>query len=308
MSRDSYGDVTGEYRALQEQAGVVEGRHELVRVAGPDAETFLDSLLSQDLAGLAEGTVVRSLLLGPRGKLRALLWVRRAEHEFLLVSDSGTAATVAGDLTRFKLRVDVTIAEPEPVVDLIGPTAARVLTAAASDLTAGTDRTAIPAALGVLDRWFVIGVPAGELVAAGATRAGLLAHTAVRVEQGEPVMGIDVDESTIPQEAGVVPAAVSFTKGCYLGQELVARIDSRGHVNRHLRGLVLTENALPPTGSEVVADEQAVGAITSLSESLQVGAPIGLGLIRREVELGTRVLVNWPGGSAGAEVRQLPLV
>jgi len=307
VSADSYGDVTGEYQALREQAGVVEGCHELVRVTGPDAETFLDSLLSQDLAGLAEGAVVRSLLLGPRGKLRALLWVSRVGDEFLLVCDAGLAATVAGDLARFKLRVDVTIGEPEPVVDLIGPAADGILDGMATDPT-DKDRVVIAAPLGVLHRQFLIGVPANDPAAAGAVRAGLLAYTAVRVEQGEPVMGTDVDESTIPQEAGVVAEAVSFSKGCYLGQELVARIDSRGHVNRHLRGVVLTENALPPTGAEIVADDQAVGAITSPSESLLVGAPIGLSLIRREVEPGAAVQVRWPGGSAEAEVRRLPLV
>jgi folate-binding protein YgfZ len=301
VSEDSYGDVTGEYQALHDGAGVVEGRHELIRVAGADAGTFLDSLLSQDLAGMQDGAVVRSLLLEPRGKLRALLWVSRVDDEFLLICDTGASGAVGGDLTRFKLRVDVSIGEPEPVTDLIGPAAGNILTGLEA-------HEAVSAPLGSLDRWFVIAPPVTGLTGAGAARCGQLAYTAARVEQGEPVIGVDVDDSTIPQEAGVVPEAVSFTKGCYLGQELVARIDSRGHVNRHLRGLVLTENALPPAGAEVVADDKVVGTITSVSESLLLGAPIGLGLIRREVNPGDRVQVRWPGGSAGAEVRQLPLI
>ena len=303
MTPDAFGDVTGEYRAMHEAAAVVGGCHVLIGVAGSDAESFLDSLLSQDLTGLAEGTVVRSLLLAPRGKLRALLWVGRAGDEFRLVCDVAAGGAVVEDLTRFKLRVDVTIGEPRPIVDVIGPDAEQVLKAMDLD-----DGAAMRSPLGRLDRWFVEGAGVDDLAAAGARRTGRLAYTAVRVEAGEPAMGEDVDESTIPQEAGVVAEAVSFTKGCYLGQELVARIDSRGHVNRHLRGVVLAENALPPAGADLVVDDEAVGAITSVSESLQVGAPIALSLVRREVEPGTAVEVRWAGGSARAEVRELPLL
>jgi len=299
MTVDTHGDVTGEYQALHRSVGFVSGQHALVRVAGPDAESFLDSLLSQQLVGLADGTVVRSLLLGPRGKLRALLWVVRFGSEFLLVTDAGAATHVVADLTRFKLRVQLEIGEPEPVLDLIGPGAPAVAD--------GFER-ALAAPLGTLDRFFVVGADPSDLASAGAVPAGALASTAVRVEMGEPVMERDVDESTIPQEAGGIAESVSFTKGCYLGQELVARIDSRGHVNRHLRGLVLAENALPPEGAEVFAGDSAVGAITSVSESLLVGAPIGLGLIRREVEPGARVEIRWAGGTAAAEVRALPLL
>ncbi len=304
MSVDSYGDVTGEYQAIHGAAGVIDSAHQLVRVVGPDAESFLDSLLSQDLAGLVDGVVVRSLLLGPRGKLRALLWVSRFGEEFILVTDLVAAASVVTDLTRFKLRVELEIGQPEPVVDLVGPEAPTVLAAAVLDRP---DR-GLPAPLGKLPRFLVPGADTHELVAAGARPIGRLAYAAVRVEMGEPAMGEDVDESTIPQEAGVVAESVSFTKGCFLGQELVARIDSRGHVNRNLRGLVLAENALPPSGAEVVSGEATVGTITSVSESLLVGAPVGLGLIRREVEPGTQVEIRWPGGQANAEVRALPLL
>jgi folate-binding protein YgfZ len=301
MTVDSYGDVTGEYQALHRSAGVVSGQHVLVRVTGPDAETFLDSLLSQDLGGLADGMVVRSLLLGARGKLRALLWVARFGEEFLLVCDGSAGPSVVEDLTRFKLRVQLEIGEPEPVLDLVGPESESVAAGI------GEGGRALPAPLGALPRFFVVGAEPGDL-AASARPVGGLAYAAARVEMGEPAMGRDVDESTIPQEAVDVAETVSFTKGCYLGQELVARIDSRGHVNRHLRGLVLAENALPPDGAEVFADGTAVGSITSVSESLKVGAPIGLCLIRREVEPGSPVEIRWEGGTAAAEVRALPLL
>lgn len=297
----TFGDVTAEYEAMHNGVAVVDGQHELVRVAGPDAESFLDSLLSQTLIDLPDGTVVRSLLLEPRGKLRALLWVTRYGEEFLLIADAGAGRSVIDDLTRFKLRVDLTIGAVEPVAELVGPEAV--------ERAGGLPGLVVPAPLGRVDRFFVPWPLVDDLLRQGVRRAGDLAYTAVRVEMGEPAMGRDVDESTIPQEAGhIVQEAVSFTKGCFLGQELVARIDSRGRVNRHLRGLVITENILPPDGAEVQDGATTVGTITSVSESLRVGAPIGLGLIRREVTPGTAVVIRWKGASTGAEVRDVPLV
>ena len=161
--------------------------------------------------------------------------------------------------------------------------------------------------LGPLPRYLVTGADPGRLEEAGAVPAGALAVDAVRIEAGEPIAGRDVDDATIPQEAGLVAESVSFTKGCYLGQELVARIDSRGRVNRHLRGIVVGDAVIPPIGAVLRMDGGEVGTLTSVAESLTVRAPIGLALVRREVEPGTAVEVAWPGGAARAEVRELPL-
>ena len=120
-------------------------------------------------------------------------------------------------------------------------------------------------------------------------------------------MGIDIDERTIPQEAGLVEAAVSLTKGCFVGQELVARIDSRGHVNRHLRGIRILTNLLPPQGAEIVAGDRTTGSITSVAESLELRAPVGLALLRREVAPGDPLQVRWDGGTAPAVAEQLPM-
>jgi len=161
--------------------------------------------------------------------------------------------------------------------------------------------------LGGLARYLVVGADRQDLESAGARRVGSLAIDAVRVEAGEPVMGRDVDEKTIPQESGLVPETVSFTKGCYLGQELVARIDSRGHVNRLLRGIVIRTNVLPPEHAELLAGGAVVGRITSVSESLTLRAPVGLALVRREVEPGSPIEIRWEGGSAPATVHPVPL-
>jgi folate-binding Fe-S cluster repair protein YgfZ len=102
---------------------------------------------------------------------------------------------------------------------------------------------------------------------------------------------------------------VSFTKGCFTGQELVARIDSRGgNVPRHLRGVVVLENALPPVGAKLVVDGKEVGALTSVAESLDRRAPVALAYVGRAVEPPADVTVSWDGGSAKARVETLPLV
>jgi folate-binding protein YgfZ len=313
---DSYGDVTGEYLALRTGAGIVAGWHDLVWVRGPDAVRFLDGLLSQAIEPVAPGGVARSLLLSPQGKLRAPHVLLRGVDEVGLLTDLGGGVVVEEDLRRFKIRVDVAIeADPRAVVDVWGPAAAAVAEEVLGGALAadGWERrddvvvAAVPFALVPLPRLAVVGVGIDRLVAAGAVRCGRLACDAVRIEAGEPLMGVDIDEKTIAQEADLVDGAVDFTKGCYLGQELIARIDSRGHVNRRLRGVRLTTNLLPPIGAEVRWGGDPMGTISSIAESLTLSAPVGLAMVRRQVEPAAPVTLRWPGGEAAAVVERLPL-
>jgi folate-binding protein YgfZ len=303
MNRPSYGDVTAEYRALRHAAAVVEGTHDLVMVAGPDASSFLQGILSQDIEAMIPGEVGRSFLLNPSGKLTALLWVLKGSERVGLFVDRGKGDTVAETLNYYRIRVKAEVSTDErPVWSMVGPDAEAIL-----DIDGGwleRDGSILAAApLPGLGRVIV----AGDLPMSGHARAGSVAMTAVRVEAGEPIMDVDVDEKTIPQETGLVPLAVSFTKGCYLGQELVARIDSRGHVNRHLRAIVMTRNVLPPEGAEVWSGDRLCGTLTSVTESLGAMAPIALCLLRREVSPGDEVEVRWTGGSTPAIARELPL-
>ncbi len=294
--RASYGDVTSEYRAARSEAGRIAGLYELVWFRGDDAVSFLESLISQNVVDQAPGTVRRSFLLGPRGKITAVMWVLRGEDRVGLLTDTGYGPVVAETLSRYRIRVRVNV-EPEGrhLTTLVGPESPPV------------------------EGWSDDGVLVAELPLAGNRRSvttdppdvtpvGEVAWTAVRVEAGEPLMGVDIDEGTIPQESGLVPEAVDFAKGCFLGQELVARIDSRGRVNQRLMGVMVTTNLIPPSGAEVVADDKVVGSLTSPAESLSLRSPVGLSLIRREVEPGTAVTLRWEGGDAPAVVGDLPLV
>ncbi len=311
MRRD-YGDVTSEYLALRTGRGYVSEFSELVWVTGKDAVTFLDGQVSQDVAAMDIGATARSFLLEPRGKLFALLWLLRGEDRIGLVVGHGRGAGVVEHLERFRFRVDVGFELDERrIVEVWGVDLAdlgRRTGLGEGPSWAERDGVMTAALRGnPLSRLVLAGAEDRDLDELGLSPAGRIAADTVRIEAGEPVMGVDVDEATIPQESGLVAASVSFSKGCYVGQELVARIDSRGRVNRRLVGITMTENVLPPPGSEVVADDSAVGIVSTVGESLTVGAPVALAMVRREVEDGDAVMVQWDSGSVQGRVHVLPL-
>ncbi len=288
-------DLATDYAAFRESAGAVELPRDFVRAAGPDVVPFLQGQLSQDVAGLSTGASTWALLLQPQGKVVGFLRVLRvAEEEFVLETDAGFADAVIERLNRFKLRVK---ADLDPLdwkcVAVRGPRSHELV-----------ER-------GVVADW--PGLPGADLIGEsvsppqGVPWCSPEAYEAVRIEAGIPVMGRELDESTIPAEAGVVDRSVSFTKGCYTGQELVARIDSRGgNVPRRLRGVVLGEEA--PVGAAVEADGKEVGRLTSVAYSPGLGASVALAYVRRAVEPPAEVVVTWDGGSAPARVEALPLV
>jgi folate-binding protein YgfZ len=138
---------------------------------------------------------------------------------------------------------------------------------------------------------------------------GLDAYEAVRIEAGVPVMGREITDRTIPAELGILDRAVSFTKGCFTGQELVARMDARGgQAPRQLRGVIVGTNVIPPVGARLLVDGREAGTLTSVSESLERRAPIALANVSRAVEPPAEGVVVWEGGEVPARVETLPLV
>lgn len=296
----TYGDATGEYLALRSDAALVTGMHEAVIVSGADSISFLNGILTQNVEGMAKGSVARSMLLTTRGKVRALLWLLRGEDEVIVLADEGTGAGVAQDLSRFKIRVDVQIGEPAPVVEAWGPNAGSALPAVAGHTWIRTSEGIVASVpLPGLPRYMVIG-KGPDL-----RPAGLVAATAVRVEAGEPLTGRDLDDKTLVHETGLDAVTVSYTKGCYLGQEVVARIEYRGHVNRQLQGITVEANVLPPEGAMIVVDDREVGRLTSVSESLSMRAPVGLSLLR--VDAGDGISVRVEDRLIPARAHSLPM-
>jgi len=235
---------------LHASVGVLELPRDFVRVAGPDAMKFLQGQLSQQV-DVAVGASGWTLLLQPQGKVVALLRFHRvAADEYLLDTDAGWATVVVERLNRFKLRVkaDIEVLEGWRCLAVRGPGAHEAV-------PTGDGGLALPADWPGLPGVDIVG-PADEVHAPeGVPEVAPEAYEAARIEAGVPVMGRELDESTIPAEAGVVDRSVAFDKGCYTGQELVARIDSRGgNVPRRLRGIVVTGDGIPPVGATVRAD------------------------------------------------------
>ncbi|HLY84534.1 MAG TPA: hypothetical protein VKQ71_16230, partial [Acidimicrobiales bacterium] len=250
-----------------------------------------------------------SLVLQPQGKVDALVRLTRvAPDTVVLDTDAGWGSLVLERLNRFKLRVQ---ADLEPLawacVGLRGPTAA----VAASGIVAGPELLVVDAGWPGLPGIDLLG-PRPPLPA-GVSEVSAEAFEVARIEAGIPVMGTELTERTIPAEAGIVERTVSFTKGCYTGQELVARIDSRGgNVPRHLRGVVLTAGAVPVGAALHVAGKR-VGALTSVAANGKGGA-VGLAYVGRDVEPPAEATATWEttateeAGSAEASIRALPLV
>lgn len=306
----SYGDTTAEYLAARGGTGTLTGASGILWLEGADAVSFLQGIISQDVEAMAPGSVARSLLLEPRGKLTDAFWVLRGEDRVGLLTGAGRIEATLKDLARWMIRVQAEFRiDDRPVVEVWGSGAAATVAAAGIQVPDGwEERDGILVAvvpLGSLARIIVVG---SDQPIAGTVPVGAIAATTVRIEAGEPEVGVDIDDGTIPQESGIAQDAVSFTKGCFLGQELVARIDSRGHVNRHLRGIIVGTNIIPPVGAAVVAGDKQVGTITSVGESLEARAPVAMALIRREVDPGDHVTIRWEGGDAPGTVRQFPLV
>jgi len=284
------------YRALREEAGALEVGRDVVRVSGPDAEAYLQGQTSQDIAKLSPGGWAWALVLQPQGKLDVFVRVYRvAEDEFLLDSDPGMGAPLVARLTRFKLRTKVDVEQlPWRAVAVRGPKAV-LPTVRPAD--AGGDLIAVPFEWGNMSGYDLLGPsPAPPPGAAGVEADD---YEAVRVEAGYPTHGRELDDRTIPAEAGLVEATVSFTKGCYTGQELVARIDSRGsNVPRHLRGLLLSGPA--PTGARLYRLPLADGPNGGPAPGRGGGAKEAASSAPAAPSPGARETAPAPGGGAGA--------
>jgi folate-binding protein YgfZ len=285
-------------------------RRGLVVVDGEDATSFLQSLVSQDLDPVADGGGVHSLLLQPQGKLVVDFRGLRVGDTWELDCEAGFGSLLAETLGRYRIRVKAGIADRSDATEMVsvrGPDADGVIRGLVgavpppdphAHLTAAELRVVRVAGSG-FDGVDVLG-PAAALDAVGWPELDSRGFEAARVAHGVPRLGVDIDDSTIAQEAFLERDAVSFTKGCFLGQELVCRIDTRGHVNRFLRVVRYEAGSTPPVGAEVLAGEKVVGTLTSVAPVAVDGSGAALGTVRREVEPPADVTLRWPGGETTA--------
>lgn len=296
--------IAEEFHALRNAVGFVDrSDRALVTVSGPEALSFLQSLVSQDIAVLGVGDSTHTLLLTPQGKLDTdIRLVRAADDEAWLDAEPGAGEPLAASLNRFRIRVKADVADRTDefgCLSVRGPRSSQ-LEPQARDAS-GVHIVAARSGFDVIGTREAVAAVRDTLLAAGVPECGADAYEALRIDEGIPRQGFDLDDKTIAQEAFLDLDAVSFTKGCFLGQELVCRIDSRGHVNRFLRRLALLDGPRPPRGAEIVSDDKTVGSVTSVTPADDVPW-LGLGYVRREVEPPASVMLRWDGGEARARV------
>jgi folate-binding protein YgfZ len=332
-----------QYRALREGCGLVDrsdrGR---VRLTGQDRRDYLQGLLTNDIAALSPGTGCYACLLTAQGRMIADMYVVETGDEILLDVEGKCAPRVTAHLEQFIFSEDVQVAEQSgslAQIGVFGPSAPTIVShvLGASDASTSIDRlqrmkplenrSAIWAESSVLivarDD---LGVPGFDLLidrtganqladalrAAGAIDVDAAVADVCRVEAGRPVFYKDMDEETIPLEAGIEDRAISLTKGCYVGQEIIIRVLHRGHgrVARRLVGLTLDSGArVPQHGDSIRFGERDIGRITSAVFSPALGRPIALGYVHRDfTSPGTEVTAVADAAGQPAVVTKLPFV
>ncbi len=324
MRRPTIGPVTetaipveldGQYRALREEAGFLVRERAAMLVTGPDAAEYLQGQLTNDIEALEPGRGCYAALLDRKGHLASDLRILRLENgDLRLDLEPAPASGVLKHLRTYSIGREVEIEDVTDrwaVISLIGPRAGELSGfdglgpehAQRSRRWDGTDVLGVATDLGVdlIVKAEDAAALAEALGAAGAVAVSGEVAEVARVESGRPRFGLDMGPEHMPAEAGIVERAVDFEKGCYIGQEPVARLHYRGKPNRTLRGLRLSAPA--EHGDSLHLGDREVGVIGTASLSPAHG-PIALAIVRREATVGERLAVG--DGSTAAEVIELP--
>jgi folate-binding protein YgfZ len=308
----------------------------LIELSGKDAVTFLHNLCTNDIKGLAPGFSCEAFLTTVKAKVVAHLFVNRLRpnggRALWLDLSPDQADKVTRHLDHFLISEDVQLSDRSGEITqlhLCGPGARavleKVLSAANPELKELADYAAQFGAQGggLVRRHDYLGLPGydifcpssdadnirSQLISAGAAPASSKVHEILRVEAGFPLYGKDIDEDRFVVEVGRTRQAISYGKGCYLGQEPIVMARDRGHVNRSLLGLVIREGGPASPGARVVRGQEGVGRVTSSALSPRLGCAVALAYLRRgSQEPGTPVQIESEGRLLAAEVTGLPLV
>ena len=329
MSEFAPPDVIADYRLARDGAALFDvSDRGKVELTGKDAGRFLHNLSSNDILRLAPDTGCEAFLLTAQARVVAHVLVYRLKdpEAYWLDADPGLAEAVLKHLDRYLISEDVALVDRTrdfAQFHLAGPQARTIMEEAGlaglEELSlARIDRGAYAVHV---RRHDTLGVPGYDLVCPapyaepvrdywlkrGARPAARAAYEVLRVEAGTPVYGVDVDESNLAPEVGRTARAISYQKGCYLGQEPVVRIRDLGHVNRTLTGLEISGAGPAPRGARLLRDGKEAGHVTSSVVSPGLGKAIALAYVRRgSTEPGTRLEVEAGGGRRAAEVVALP--
>lgn len=333
-----FGNTVEEYRAVRTKAGITDLSHRgKLRMSGRDCAKFLQGMVSNDVENLPLGQWVYCTMLTVKGRMITDMRVLKKADSLLIDLEPGMNTKIKELLEKYRLsyKADIDdVTQELALLSINGPSSVQIVEKAFGEQAGGPGglaengfvQTRLDDAAVTLARTNRVGelgfdlyVPAEsapgvwEVVCSagkehGLVPVGLEALDVLRIEVGIPLFGVDMTEDTIPLEAGL-DRAISYEKGCYVGQEVVARIHYRGHVNRHLVGFEVDGEELPPAGTKLVSGEKEIGRITSAAYSPALDGVIALGYIRRELrEPGTVVMLSEGSGDRAAKVADIPFI
>lgn len=326
-----YGDASAEYSAVRQSAGLIDRADwGILEVTGRDRASFLHAMLSNDVKGLQPGQGCSAAMLDIHGKIQTFVTALALEDSILIITPPGRAAGLMETLDRYLFSEKAYLRDATGEIDfalVAGPDAPALVARLSGVAVPDKPWSHVVAPLGGVDARAIRGEgetgepevwlasptahaepPRSTLIGAGARMVGRTASESLRIETGTPALGTEADDSVLLPEIPFEPR-VSYTKGCYLGQEVVVRIRDRGHVNRLLRGLVLDGESVPERGARVFASDAVdSGYVTSATASFGLKRPIALAFVRRQhAEPGTAVRVATADGvTVTATVAALP--
>lgn len=308
------------YQGLRRSAGAVRRSDRgVLTVRGADRLTWLQGLLTNDVLALPVGGVCDAAYLTPQGRMIADMRVVNGPDGVFLDVPASLAASLRAKLDGLLFAEDASIVDDSgrlALIDAHGPLATTLRGDALITIAASAEAVVFDGVFGVPSiSIFAAHEEAESIVArlgaSGVPEVSLETLNVLRVEAGRPAFLVDMDEHTIPLEAGLEERAISFTKGCYVGQEVIVRVMHRGQgrVAKKLVGLLLAGHEPPPAGSSIAASDREVGRVTSAVWSPALSRPIALGYVHRDFfEPGTSLTVSSPAGPMAATVTTLPFV
>lgn len=299
--------ILEDYNRLTTSVGLVEwSDRTLIEVTGKDRATFLHNFCTNDIKKLPVGSGCEAFLTSVQGKTLGHAFIAAEAERLLIATGPGQAAMLLAHFDKYLISEDVTFCDLSATLCklmAVGPAAREGLPSAVAQWFAWGGFASLPAQCAFVAR-DLLPLTLETLAAAGLPRCSLEAWEMLRIEQRFPKFGTDFGETNLPQELARDAHAISFTKGCYLGQETVARLDAMGHVNQVLAGVRFSPDATPSVGASLLAGEKIVGKLTSLAWSPKLAAPLGLAIVRRgAAAAGTHL--SLPDGSQ-ATVVDLP--
>jgi folate-binding protein YgfZ len=292
---DAYEDLAAEHRAARQSVALFDASaRDIVQVVGEDRLSFLHGMVTNDVKGLPENGTAYAAMLTPKGAMVADCRVLRRKDDVLLDTEPGMGARLREFLEKYLISEDAELRDANAewaILSLVGPRAKDLAPEGMPSLVFG------PGGVDLLVPRAQLQATFERLKGEGATPIGFRAWETLRIENGVPRFGQDMDESTIPLEANL-ERAIHYSKGCYIGQEVIARATFRGHMNRKLTRLLL--GALQPAPrTELLRNGKKVGWITSAVPSPTLGQVIALGYVHRDsLEPGTKLdLPDAPGAA-----------